>query len=81
MRRAEKPRFPEPGFPLGPWPDGPWWLLLAAVVAAPFAVLFQGGDLHLALLAALACLATPGAAIEAMAGVARLALAAVPPDR
>ena len=79
MRREQKPRFPEPKFPLGPWPDGPWWLLVAASVAAPFAVLLQGGDMHVALLAMLACMATPGAAIEAMAGVARLALAAAPP--
>lgn len=82
MARVDKPRFPRPGLPLvGPWPDGPWLLLGAAAVAAPVAVLCQGGDLHVALLASLACLATPGAAIEAMMGLARLALAVAPPGR
>ncbi|MCB4823447.1 hypothetical protein [Roseicella aerolata] len=76
----DKPRFSQPRL-LGPWPEGPWWLLAAAALAAPFAVLGQGGNLHLAVLAALACLATPGAAIEAMTGLARLALAVVPPSR
>ncbi|MBL6454219.1 hypothetical protein JMJ55_02715 [Belnapia sp. T6] len=64
---------------MGPWPEGPWWLLAAAALAAPFAVLLQGGDLHLALLASLACLATPGAAIEAMMGVARVTQLIEPP--
>jgi hypothetical protein len=80
MARVDKPRFSQPRL-LGPWPDGPWWLLLATALAAPFAVLGQGGNLQLAVLAALACLATPGAAIEAMTGLARLALAVVPPSR
>jgi hypothetical protein len=76
MAHADKP-----GFPLGHWPEGPWWLLVAASAAAPVAVFAQGGDLHVALLAALACLATPGAAIEAMMGLARLALSVAPPPR
>ncbi|MFC7475746.1 hypothetical protein ACFQS7_15340 [Dankookia sp. GCM10030260] len=77
----DKPRFSSPPFPAGGWPDGPWWLLAAASAAAPLAVLGQGGTLQVALLAALACLATPGAAIEAMLGIARLALAVAPPPR
>ncbi|TCZ63040.1 hypothetical protein [Roseicella aquatilis] len=77
----DKPRYPQPRPSLGPWPDGPWWLLGAASVAAPVAVLCQGGSLHVAILASLACLATPGAAIEAMGCLARLALAVVPPPR
>ena len=85
MARVEKPWYPKPahslGRPLPPWPDGPWWLLAGASVAAPVAVLLQGGDLHVALLAALVCLATPGAAIEAMLGLARLSLAVAPPSR
>jgi hypothetical protein len=81
MARLEKPRLSQPRLSLGPWPDGPWWLLAAASVAAPVAVMWQGGDLHVALLASLACLATPAAAIEAMMGLARLALAMVPPSR
>lgn len=76
-----RPRFARPQGPLGGWPDGPFWLLAAASAAAPVAVLGQGGTLQVALLAALACLATPGAAIEAMMGLARLALAVVPPSR
>jgi|GEM_PF-3089797 len=71
-----------PGMPLvGGWPDGPFWLLIAASGAAPVAVLAQGGSLHAALVAALACLATPGAAIEAMLGLARAALSVTPPER
>jgi len=66
---------------LGPWPDGPWWLFAAAALLAAPAVLAQGADLELALLASLACLATPGAAIEAVLGIARLALAVAPPGR
>ena len=86
MARLEKPRFTQsrlaqPRLSLGPWPDGPWWLLVAASFAAPVAVLWQGGDVHVALLASLACLATPAAAIEAMMGLARLALAVAPPPR
>jgi hypothetical protein len=87
MARADKPgigrRNLESAARLGlaPWPDGPWWLLVAAAVAAPFAVLAQGGAPHDAAFAALACLATPSAAIEAMLGLARMALGAVPPGR
>lgn len=82
MARVDKPRFPKPPLPLvGPWPDGPWFLLVAAALAAPVAVLAQGGDLHVALLASLVCLATPAGAIEAMLGLARLALATNPPER
>ena len=65
----------------GPWPDGPWWLLGVAAAAAPAALLAQGGDLQVALLAPLACLAAPGLAIEAIRGLARLAVATVPPPR
>jgi len=78
-RTADSAR--RPGFPLGPWPEGPWWLLGLASGAAPAAVVWQGGDLHVALLASVACLATPGAAIEALLGLARLALAMAPPPR
>jgi hypothetical protein len=79
---AAKASRRRPDLPLaGGWPEGPLWLLGAATVAAPVAVLAQGGDLHAALVAALACLATPGAAIEAMLGLARAALAIVPPGR
>ena len=81
MARVDKPQFPGPRPPLGGWPDGPFWLLAAASAAAPLAVLGQGGTLQVAILAALACLATPGAAIEAMMGLARLALAVAPPPR
>lgn len=86
MARVDKPRTPRHPIsrrhaPLGGWPDGPFWLLAAASAAAPVAVLGQGGTLQVALLAALACLATPGAAIEAMMGLARLALAVAPPSR
>jgi hypothetical protein len=56
-------------------------LLGLASGAAPAAVVWQGGDLHVALLASVACLATPGAAIEALLGLARLALAMAPPPR
>ena len=86
MARVEKPPILKPPVfrrhgPLGGWPDGPFWLLAAAAAAAPAAVLGQGGTLQVAVLAALACLATPGAAIEAMMGLARLALAVAPPPR
>ena len=64
-----------------PWPDGPWWLLGVAAAAAPAALLAQGGDLQVALLAALACLAAPGLAIGAMLRLARLAMATVPAPR
>ena len=78
MVRLNSPRFPRDSL-VGPWPDGPWWLLGAAAVAAPFAVLAQGADLHVAIAAGLACLASPSAAIEAMMGVARLTQMAAPP--
>ncbi len=58
----------------GWWQEGPWALLGSAALAAPFAVLAQGGDAHTAVLAGLACLGSPGAAIEAMLGLARLLL-------
>lgn len=79
MARVDKPRFSRPQSSLGSWPEGPFWLLGAASAAAPLAVLGQGGTMQVAILAALACLATPGAAIEAMLGLARLALAVAPP--
>lgn len=66
---------------VGPWPEGPWWLLGAAAVASPLALLGQGADAHVATAAALACLAAPPAAIEAVLGVARLTLRAAPPRR
>lgn len=73
MARRQKSRM------AGRWPEGPWALLGAAALAAPFAVLAQGGDAHTAALAALACLGSPGAAIEAMLGLARLLLLAQGP--
>jgi uncharacterized membrane protein len=85
MARLDRPRFPNRvsgHLPLvGPWPDGPWWLLAAAALAAPIAMLWQGADMHVAVAAALACLASPSAAIEAILGVARLTLLASPPQR
>jgi len=66
---------------LGRGEEGPWLLLVATAACAPFVVLGQGGDLHTAVLAGLACLATPGLAIEMMLGMARLGLALAPPDR
>jgi len=78
MVRLTSPRFSSDAL-VGPWPDGPWWLLGAAALAAPFAVLSQGADLHVAIAAGLACLVSPSAAIEAMMGVARLAQLAAPP--
>jgi hypothetical protein len=81
MARVDQPQFSRPPSSLGGWPDGPFWLRAAASAAAPVAVLGQGGTLQVAILAALACLATPGAAIEAMMGLARLALAVAPPPR
>ena len=59
----------------GSWRDGPWLLLGAAALSAPIAVLGQGGDAHTAMLAGLACLASPCLAIETMQGLARLAMA------
>jgi hypothetical protein len=58
----------------GPWPEFPWQLLGAVALAAPALVLGQGGDWHAAVVAGLACLATPSAAIEAMLGLARLTI-------
>jgi len=67
---------------IGTWPEGPWALLGATALVAPAAVLVQGGDAHTAVLAGLVCLGTPGAAIEAMLGLARLAsLAEAGPGR
>ncbi len=63
------------GEPLPRWREElPFLLLGAAAVAAPFAVLGQGGDLHTAFLAACVVLGAPGAAVESMAGAARVAL-------
>jgi hypothetical protein len=81
MARVDRTRLSRRHGPLGGWPDGPFWLLAAAAAAAPAAVLGQGGTVQVAVLAALACLASPGAAIEAMLGLARLALAVAPPPR
>ncbi len=78
MVRLTPPRFSSDAL-VGPWPEGPWCLLGAAALAAPFAVLSQGADLHVAIAAGLACLVSPSAAIEAMMGVARLAQLAAPP--
>jgi hypothetical protein len=58
----------------GPLPDFPWMLLCAVSLAAPVLVLGQGGNWHAAVVAGLACLATPSAAIEAMLGLARLTI-------
>ncbi len=55
------------------WREAPWLLLTTAALAAPFAVLAQGGDAQTAVLAGLACLASPCFAIETMLGLARLA--------
>jgi hypothetical protein len=83
MVRFDPPRFSPDSLVgpslVGPWPDGPWCLLGAAALAAPFAVLAQGADLHVAVAAGLACLVSPSAAIEAMMGVARLTQLAAPP--
>jgi hypothetical protein len=78
-----RPRIGEcrPGMMTGDWPEAPWALLGACALAAPCAVLIQGGDVHTAVLAALVCLGTPGAAIEAMLGLARLASLAQGPGR
>jgi hypothetical protein len=76
MRRRQRPERL-----IGEWPEGPWALLGATALAAPLAVMSQGGDAHTAVLAGLACLATPGAAVEAMLGLARLATLAEGPGR
>ena len=70
-----------PGRMTGDWPEAPWALLGACALAAPCAVLAQGGDAHTAVLAGLVCLGSPGAAIEAMLGLARLASLAQGPGR
>jgi hypothetical protein len=49
-------------------------MLMVAALAAPLCVLDQGGSLHAAVFAGLVVLAIPGAAVEAMIGVARLAV-------
>ncbi|WP_149539192.1 hypothetical protein [Siccirubricoccus phaeus] len=61
--------------------EAPWALLLAGSACAPLAVLLQGGDGQTAILAGLACLASPCLAIEMMLGMARLGLAMAPGDR
>lgn len=54
--------------------DLPVALLVATAAATPAVVLGQGGDWHTATAAAFVVLGVPGAAIEAMVGVVRLAL-------
>ena len=54
-------------------------LVLLALLSPPI-VLAQGGDWHLALLSFAAVLATPGAALEAMLGLARAAMWVVGSD-
>lgn len=66
---------------IGPWPEGPWWLFGAAALLAAPAVLAQGADPRLGIVAVLACAASPGAAIEAMLGLVRLATLVAPPGR
>jgi len=74
QRRARIHARVGPREPLPRWrAELPFALLFAAALAAPVCVLDQGGSLHAALFAGLAVLAVPGAAVEAMAGVARLA--------
>lgn len=58
-----------------------WWrselpfaMLFAAAAAAPFCVIEQGGDLRTAILSAFVVLGAPGAAVEGMVGLARLAV-------
>lgn len=52
----------------------PFATLCGLALLSPPIVLAQGGDWHLALLSCAAVLATPGAALEAMLGLARAAL-------
>ncbi len=68
---------------LAPWSraDWPLVLLIGAALASPVLVLDQGGDWRTATLAALVVLGMPGAAVEAMVGVVRLALWVEPPRR
>ncbi len=54
--------------------DLPLGLLCVTALAAPFVVLDQGGDWRTAVVAACVVLGSPGAAIEAMVGLVRLAL-------
>jgi hypothetical protein len=67
---------PLPGCTLHPLSraDLPLALLVATAAVTPFAVLGQGGDWHTAMVAAFVVLGVPGAAIEAMVGVVRLAI-------
>lgn len=67
MKRARRSATGNAG-----WPEGPWTLLGLVALAAPGAVLLQGGDAHTAALAALVTLASPCAAIEAMLALARV---------
>ena len=52
----------------------PFALLVATALASPLLVLDQGGDWHSAILAGCVVLGMPGAAVESMTGVVRLAL-------
>jgi hypothetical protein len=59
----------------------PWWrgelpfgLLVVAAIASPLLVLDQGGDWRDAVLSFCVVLGLPGAAVESMTGLARLAL-------
>lgn len=61
--------------------EGPWLMLLLAALAAPPAVLAQGGDWHAAISAGLACLVAPCLGIEAMLALARIHAAQAPPPR
>lgn len=54
--------------------DLPFALLLVTAAVAPLFVLDQGGSWRTAVLAGCVVLGAPGAAIEAMVGVVRLAL-------
>jgi hypothetical protein len=54
--------------------EWPFATLCLLALVSPLVVLAQGGDWPLALLAPLAVLAAPGAALEAMLGLARAAL-------
>lgn len=53
----------------------PFGLLVAAALASPLLVLDQGGDWRLAVFAFCVVLSVPGAALEGMVGLARLARA------
>jgi hypothetical protein len=74
QRRARIHARVGPREPLPRWrAELPFALLFAAALAAPVCVLDQGGSLHAALFAGLAVLAVPGATVEVMVGVARVA--------